>query len=184
MSYGTIADYGNIATGGITLQQVRNEIYTQQGWARYVDTQYDVNTPFVIAEDAFIPLPNNAGEIINSQLPIGVDSFYDPLLGVILPDTDLDKLRFTFRFKAKTDAPSGGQLGFGIDIGGSLGVIFKDSRLFIKGANVEQDFTFDIGGYTGSTFLTNKGTPLIGAIRGNASIYDVELQIERTQKGR
>ena len=38
-------------------------------------------------------------------------------------------------------------------------------------------------GYTGSTFLANGGIPTITSIGGDTSIYNIELQVERTQKG-
>lgn len=154
------------------------------GWARYADTQYTEASPFSVASGATVSLPNNAGETITSQLPTGVTSFYDSVTGKITPDTELDKMVFTYRFKAKTSSASNASLSFGIDIGGTFGIIFPDSRLFIKGANIEQPFNFVMPGYTGATFLANGGTPKITSIGGTASIYDIELQIERTQKGR
>ena len=173
-----------INAGGLTAADVQNTIDANVGWARYADTQYTEASPFTVASGVTASLPNNAGQTITSQLPTGVTAFYDSATGKIIPDTELDKMVFTYRFKAKTSSASNASLSFGIDIGGTFGIIFPDSRLFIKGANTEQPFNFVMPGYTGSTFLANGGTPKITSIGGTTSIYDIELQVERTQKGR
>jgi len=173
-----------ISTGGLTAADVQGIIDENTGWARYADTQYTEASAFVVQSGQTLALPNNSGETITSQLPTGVTSFYDSVTGKITPDTELDKMVFTYRFKAKTSSASNASLSFGIDIGGTFGIIFPDSRLFIKGANTEQPFNFVMPGYAGATFLANGGIPKITSIGGTASIYDIELQIERTQKGR
>lgn len=165
--------------GSIALAKIQ-EI---QGWARYFDTQYTEANPFVVASDTTVSLPNNAGRTIKTQLPTGVADFYDSATGKIIAVNELDKFTFTYRFLAKNSAQDNAELRFGIDIGGSFGVIFPDLRSFDKGANTEQPFNFVMPGYTGSTFLANGGIPTITSIGGNASIYNIELQVERTQKG-
>lgn len=154
-----------------------------QGWARYFDTQYTEASPFTVLEDSTVALPNNAGQTIKTQLPTGVTDFYDSATGKIIAVNELDKFTFTYRFLAKNSAAANSYIQFGIDIGGSIGIIFPDSRLFIKGANTEQSFNFTMPGYTGSTFLANGGIPTITSIGGDTSVYNIELQVERTQKG-
>lgn len=153
------------------------------GYAVYFDTQYTDVAPLNVASGSTVTLPNNAGNIID-QLPTGVTSFYDNVLGKITPDTELDRLTITVRLLAKTTVTQGASLNFGIDIGGSFGIIFPDDRLFIKGSNTEQAFNFVMPGYSGATFLANGGTPKITSIGGVASIYNIELHIERTYKGK
>jgi len=169
--------------GGVSITQVRDEINSNLGWMRAFDTQYTEGSPFSIANGVTSNLPNNAGETIVSQLPDGVSTFYDAATGKIISDSELGKYTFTIRFKAKNTAANGAYLQFGIDIGGTFGVIFKDSQLFVKGADTEQSFNFVAPGYTGSTFLANGGVVKIGTVGGTSSIYDIEYQIERTRKG-
>lgn len=154
------------------------------GYAVYFDTQYTEAAPLnVTAVSGAVTLPNNAGNVID-QLPVGVTSLYDSVSGKITPDTELDRLTITVRLLAKTSATQGASLNFGIDIGGSFGIIFPDDRLFIKGSNVEQAFNFVMPGYSGATFLANGGIPKITSVGGTASIYNIELHIERTYKGK
>jgi len=170
---------GSAEAASIALAQIQGI----QGWARYADTQYTEGSPFSVADGATVALPNNAGETIKSQLPTGVTDFYDSVTGKIIAVNELDKFTFTYRFKAKNSAAANSYIAFGVDIGGTFGVIFPDSRLFIKGANTEQVFNFVMPGYTGATFLANGGLPTITSVGGTTSIYAIELQIERTQKG-
>lgn len=171
-----------VQTGGSTEAQIQEAANKLVGWQRVADTQYTEASPFPIANGASLALPNNAGEIIDSQLPDGVTTFYDSATGKIVPENELDKMTFTIRFKAKNTAANGAYLQFGIDIGGTFGVIFEDSQLFVKGANTEQSFNFVAPGYTGATFLANGGEVKVSSVGGNSSIYDIEYQLERTKK--
>lgn len=174
---------GSFGGTAVTDEQIQSALNTILGYAVYFDTQYTSASPLVITQDATIPLPNNAGNIID-QLPDGVTTFYDSVTGKIIPDNAFDRLQITLRFLAKTSAANGASVNFGVDIGGTFGIIFPDSRPFIKGANTEQPFNFVMPGYTGATFLANGGLPTITSLGGNTSIYDIELHVERTYKGR
>ena len=175
-------------SGGISTAEADSLFYSnlraENGWARYFDTQYIEASPFTVADAATVALPNNSGQTIKSQLPDGVTDFYDSATGKIIAVNELDKFTFTYRFFAKNSAAANSYIKFGIDIGGTFGLIFPDSQLFIKGADTEQAFNFVMPGYTGATFLANGGIPTITSIGGTSSIYNIELQVERTQKGR
>ena len=146
------------------------------GWARYVGDQYTVGSPFTIAEGVTSTLPNNAASKIETYLPFGITSFYDG--NKITPAKVGDYYIFTIRFKAKgTNLNS--VFDFGIDIGGSLGIIFPETIIFSKGSNTEQNFSIDTPGYSLDTFLSNGGLVKITAVTGNISIYDIEFQITR-----
>jgi hypothetical protein len=137
------------------------------GWASYSDTQYTEASPFSVPDNGTTySLPNNAGTKIDAYLPFGVTSFYN----------------VTIRFKAKNDAAQGGFFNFGIDIGGSLGIIFKESVIFAKGANIETSFSIDTPGYSLTTFVANGGVIKITSGSGNITIYDIEYQIVREHK--
>lgn len=167
---------------GITEKEAQDAANKMIGWQRVADTQYTESAPFSVGSGVTVTLPNNAGEEINSQMPDGVLSFYDSATSKITPENDLDKMVFTIRFKAKNSAANGAYLQFGIDIGGTFGVIFEESKVFVKGANTEQSFNFVSPGYTGSTFLANGGEIKITSVGGTSSIYDIEYQIERTKR--
>lgn len=146
------------------------------GWARYVGDKYTVSSPFTIAQGVTSTLPNNAASKIETYLPFGITSFYDG--NKITPAKVGDYYIFTIRFKAK-GTNTNSVFNFGIDIGGSLGIIFPETILFPKGANTEQKFSIDATGYSLDTFLSNGGLVKITAVTGNISIYDIEFQITR-----
>lgn len=152
------------------------------GWATYVDNAYTVGSPFAIASGVTSTLPNNAASSIANNLPIGVTSFYNSGTSKIIPASLGDTYNFAIRFKAKTTATTD-FLDFGIDIGGAIGVVFKESKVFLKGANTEMDFVFTVPAYVQSTFLANGGLIKITAHTGDLSIYDIVFDIIRTGKG-
>jgi len=162
-----------------TLISVADEVGT--GWASYVDTVYTVGSPFDILEGVTSTLPNNAGTVIDDYLPTGVTNFYDQATQKITPENVGDFYSFSIRFKAKNNNIAG-YFDFGIDIGGSLGIIFKETQLFLKGANTEQCFSITCNGYSLDTFLANGGQVKIESILGDMEIYDIQYQINRTFK--
>ena len=151
------------------------------GWASYRDTLYTEVSPFTIADGVTSTVPNNAGTVINAHLPYGVSSLYDG--SKITPENVGDYYIFTLRFNAKTTQQVGSYLQFGIDIGGAIGEIFKESVLFAKGANTEQAFSIDTPAFTLDTFVANGGLIKLTSGGGTVSIYDIELQVSRIHKG-
>lgn len=160
------------------------EFDIRTGWASYADNVYTVGSPFSVAAGVTSTLPNNAATVINSQLPTGVTSFYNSATSKITPQNNGDYYAITVRFKAKNTETQGGYFDFGLDIGGSLGIIFKESKLFVKGANTEQDFVLTCNGYTAATFVANGGIPKITGGNGTTTIYNIEYQISRTHRAK
>ena len=154
---------------------------TGTGWAQYLDTQYTLASPFVIAQGVSSTLPNNSAEVINSQIPVGVTSMYGG--GKILPDLFGDYYTMTLRFSAKNSNVNG-SFDFAIDLGGAIGQQFQQTLVFSKGANAEQFFSIVSPGYAGQVFKDNGGTIKINSLVGDTSIYGISLQIERTHKAR
>jgi len=170
---------GTINSHAVNLGQLNK----RTGWASYKDTVYTLASPFTILDTVTSAIPNNAGTVINNQLPLGVTSFYNSGTGKITPELEGDYYITTIRLKASTTAVMGGHADFGIDIGGALGVIFKETIIFAKGANVEHNFAFVCPGYTAATFVANGGIPKLTALGGgDVKIYDIEYQIDRTHR--
>lgn len=158
-----------------------DEKHQGSGWASYRGTAYTFASPFTILDGVTSAIPNNAGNVINNQLPSGVTSFYDSASGKITPELVGDYYIHTIRLKASTTAVMGGHADFGIDIGGALGIVFKETVIFAKGANIEHNFAFVCPGYAIETFIANGGIPKLTALGGgDVKVYDVEFQINRT----
>ncbi len=154
------------------------------GWAVYNDTAYTSGSPFLINSGVTSTLPNNAGTSITTQLPLGVTSLYNSGTSKITPQLDGDYYVTTIRFKAITTAPSAGYVDFGIDIGGALGVQFKETKIFAKGAGIEHQFAFVVPMYSAATFIANGGLVKLTAGSGNMSVYDISFHIDRVYKAK
>ena len=148
------------------------------GWAQYDDTQYSSSSPFEILDGQFVTLPNNAGENLTGFLPAGVSSYFDQATQKITPKNVGDYNIITIRFRAVASTSST-HLDFGIDIGGAFGVIFRDIKVFPKGAGVEHSFAFTCPGYSLNTFVANGGMVKLGAVGGDVEVYSISFQIAR-----
>ena len=148
------------------------------GWAQYMDTAYTSTSPFDIADGSFVTLPNNAGSKIETYLPVGVTALYDSTAGKITPKAIGDYNTISIRFKAVAST-STTHLDFGIDIGGTPGVIFGDIKVFPKGAGVEHSFSISCPGFSLGTFVANGGVVKLGASGGDIEVYNIEFQIVR-----
>ena len=161
----------------------RTSLYgAETGWASYVDNQYTVGSPLSITSGTTVTLTNNAATTITSNLPIGVTAFYNNSTSKITPAGIGDAYGISIRFKAKSSSASD-YFDFGIDVGGSVGVIFKQTKAFLKGANTEMSFDINVNAYTLSTFVSNGGLIKITAGNGTMSVYDIIFDVFRTHKG-
>lgn len=148
------------------------------GWAVYRDNQYTVTSPLIISASTVTHLPNNSGTVINNKLPNGVLKLYDNLSGKLKPANIGDYYIFTVRFKSNASV-NGSYLDFGVDTLAPTGFIFRQSVSYIKGAGLENAFTFTCPGFVSTNFFNNGGKIMITPNNGNVEIYDIEYQIAR-----
>jgi len=163
---------------------VNREFDIRTGWAQYVDNVYTVGSPLSVGAGATVTLTNNAATSNKTQLPTGVTDFYNSGTSKITPQNVGDYYTITLRFKAKNTEATGGYFDFGIDLGGALGIQFKESKLFVKGAGVEQNFNLVTNAFIGATFLANGGIIKITGGNGTTTIYDIDLHVSRTHKAK
>lgn len=158
-------------------------INSYTGWATYTDNVYTTGSPFTVNSGVTSTLTNNAATVLNSQLPIGVTSFYNSGTSKITPENNGDSYLINVRFKARSNNASG-LLDVLLDIGGALNVIDAETVSLRKGAGVEQQVNviFDI--YTAATFIANGGLIKVNSIVGNTEIYDIQYKITRTHRAR
>ena len=148
------------------------------GWASYSDTTYTTGSPFTIASGVSAYLPNDAGTSITDYLPhcaIGT-GFYDGTY--ITPCTVGDYYILTVRFTARHSLGLSGTFEFGVDIGGAMGVIFKQVQSMPKGAGNDNFYSLAVPFYSLDTFLANGGRVQITQVAGGTlSIFDIEYQV-------
>ena len=148
------------------------------GWANYNTTTFTNASPFVILPNSTVTLPNNANNSIISELPAGVTALYDGVTNKITPAVIGDAYLVNVRFTARTTSNSDFLVLF-IDIGSGV-QINADARMFLRGANVAQAFSFALPIFTLDTFKANGGLIKIISNSGTISVYDVTYFITRT----
>ena len=148
------------------------------GWASYTDSIYTVGSPLSIANGVTANVNNNAATVINTYIPFGVTSFWNSATAKITPANTGDGYTFCLRCKINPSLANT-CLDFGIDVGGAVGVIFKQTLVLPKGAGIEHDINIECTGYSLATFVANGGIMKITANGGTLSIYNIELQVHR-----
>lgn len=147
------------------------------GWAVYRDTAYTSGSPFVISSGTKVTLPNNAGTVLDSELPDGVTEFYDGTK--LVPDLVNNYYVLTVRFKASYSGGTAAVAEFGVDIG-QASDIFQEVLQFPKGSGTVHAFSLVVPHYTGNDFVTNGGLVKLESIAGgNISVYGIEYHIAK-----
>ena len=158
-------------------------VVSSTGWAQYNDTSLSSGSPQVILEGNSNVITNNAGTVIDSQLPPGVTSLYDSVTQKVTPETSGDAYMIRIAFTAFTSSPSGLAV-IEVDIGGAQGIILERSFTFPKGTGLSNATQFSSTNlvYTLGTFVANGGDIKIRSETGDTSIYDVSYVIDRVHK--
>lgn len=154
------------------------------GWAQYSDSTYTAGSPLSVSASARTKVTvDGAGSQTNTAgLPDGATALWDTTNNIILPLGVNDAYDVRLSFKMKLDASSSDQYcDVELDIGGSIGVIAADTKLFIKGTTaIEVIVAFPV--YTGTTFNTNGGTFYITP-SANSKFYDFGVSIFVLHRG-
>lgn len=169
-----------VNAGETATEFVSKEDAQVSGWAQYADTVYTSGSPFSILANTDTVLPNNAGSVIDSQKPSDVATFYN---GSVITGRDGDDLLITIDLKATPTNVSTTSLEIWLDIGGSIGELYRRIVTFPKGNGVERPINFTLMAYTLDTWEANGATVYIRA-DGPADIYDIRYVISRNHKAK
>jgi hypothetical protein len=158
------------------------------GWASYVDTQYTAASPLTISANTPTKLPNNAGTIVNPQLPQDVSSFWDDQNQKIL-GREGDGLGMSLFFYAVPSAANQ-TMDMYIDITGGTGTPAHLSKLYFqtfpfpKGAGEARGILFDVtAAYNLDTWESNGGDIYIVS-PNDIDVYGMNFNFLRTHKAR
>lgn len=169
--------WGTIAT---SLNNMFDVIFGRTGWASYNDTQYTSGSPFDVSSNTDTILPNNAGNVIDSQKPTHVTSFYS---GGLITGRNGDNLDLMIYFKA-TSSIVDQWLDIWVDIGGGVGELYRQTFTFPKGSGTERGILYALpSAYTLGTWETNGGRLYIRS-NGNVDIYDIVYNFDISHKAR
>lgn len=150
------------------------------GWGQYQDTQYTQGSPFSLTADTDTILPNNAGSVIESQLPTDVAELYD---GSVITGRNGDGILITVDMNATPTSVAATALEVWIDIGAPVGELYRRILTFPKGNGVERAINFSVSGYTLGTWEANGGTVYVRS-NGPVDIHAIRYVITRTHKAR
>ena len=154
------------------------EAYDFTGWAEYRDTAYTDVSPFSVVASTDTVLPNNAGAKIESQKPTDITEFYD---GTVITGRNGDALGITIDLKAVPTTAGATFVEIWIDIGGSIGPLYKRIITFPKGSGVVRPINFTVNAYTLGTWEANGGTVYVRS-DGPVDIYDIRYVFTRLHK--
>lgn len=150
------------------------------GWAQYQDTQYTVGAQFSVLAGTDTILPNNAGLVIESQLPSDITSFYSA--GKITGRNG-DGISITVDMIVTPSSGVATYVEVWFDIGSPVGELYRRILTFPKGAGVELPINFTVIGYTLETWEANGALVYIKS-NGPITVYNQRYVITRTHKAR
>ena len=134
-------------------------LQSEKGWGLYSDTVFTELSPQMFSGGVWSPISVNAGFKIETYLPLTPDGqtptpLYDG--GKMTPPSIGASFSAALSFIAKSDNTNG-TFDVGIDIGGSVGLIFINSHVFPKGSGQYHEFDLSLNGFFLDTFFTNGG---------------------------
>lgn len=161
-----------------------NLVLSPSGWADYRDDTYTSESPLQLLADTPTVLTNDAAHSLTrtDYLPDDTDGFYDIDNGLILGQIG-DGYILTLEFTAKPTNVNTTYLEHWIDIGGSIGELYRRPITFPKGNGVERRVTTSTAYYTLDTWAANGGTVYVQAVN-TCDIYDIRFVIFRIHKAR
>ena len=146
------------------------------GWGSYKDGQYTDLSPFTIASNTTIILPNNSGTIISNGMPINVTTFYDGTTQKCLM-TDVNgfyAVRVRFKVAASNSADRV-QIVFSKNT--TENPYIEDRTL--RGDNLIQDMSFSTVVYGDTPLSSNGMTISLKTYARAVSIYNIEFTISK-----
>ena len=153
------------------------------GWADYADGTYTSGSPLSVSAGTKVTLPNDGATIIDSQIPIDIDSMYT-IADSTITGRNGDGLNILIEFSVEPTTAADTRITTSIDIGGAVGEIYKRDFVLSKGNGVEHYYSASFSGYTLSTWETNGGKVKVMATGGGVEIYDIRYVLTRTHKAR
>lgn len=175
--------WGSIAS---SLNAMFTEIFGRTGWAQYSDTQYTGGTTLTVNAGTQRSLPNNAVNVIDSQIPYDYTTFYDGSRVVAQNSGDTFTLRVTALAYGSINEAS---FNLKVDIsaaGDGSNVVTSIPVRMIRGSGAvnAQLYTVSFDLYALNTFVQNGATVLIEAVAGNITVSNINFFIERKHKAR
>lgn len=149
------------------------------GWADYADTQYTSGSPLSVLANTDTLLPNDGLGGVKTYEPPDV-TLYDAGTQKI---TGINGETRLWTLDCSVLPTSGGTtyIEFWLDIGGTVGELYRRIVSFPKGNGVIRPVTLTTFIYTLDTFEANGGSVYCRA-NGSCNIYDIRFILARTTR--
>lgn len=190
----TTADAGKVITPSsvtsgtsqlrlLTLNDLSNSGVTSwTGWAQYAEgTAITEGTGVALSAGVRtqISIDGEGANTNTDGIPSGVSALWNTTSDIITPAGLNDAYDIRLSFIAKC-ATTNAYLDIDMDVGGSIGIICKQTLPFLK--NTDQYFQVNMPVFSGSTFIANGGTLSVTASHAT-TLWDARVLIIRTHKG-
>ena len=160
------------------------DVSSISGWGSYTDNVYTTGSPLTVTQGNTGIITNSAATLINTYLPTGVSSFYNPATSRITPENLGDSYVVRVNFTARTDNNSGSAvLGFNLGPTPGSDLILQRTITFPRGIGVDRPVTSSNLTFVTSNFLANGMRIELESIVGDTEIFDISFLISRLSKG-
>lgn len=149
------------------------------GWQSVRDTQYTTESPFAPTVDVWTALPNDGLDLISTQLPVDVTTFYS---NGRIQSASGDALVITVEAVGRATSGAAVSLAIDIDIGAASTIYRRDVN-FTKGSGVDKTLNFTLGVYTLDTWEAN-GALFRCKPDHPIELFNIRYVIQRTHKAR
>jgi hypothetical protein len=148
------------------------------GWCWFVDNQYTVSSPLVIASGATSVLTNNSNTVDSTQWKPARTLPFNYVTNKLESFALGAKFNIEIRFKAKSSDVNG-KFKIFTDLGTAATPLIANEKteIFSFGANAQQSFTIELNYFAGVNLMANDGIIYIQSTLGITSIYDIDFLI-------
>lgn len=148
----------------------------QHGWGSYKDSVYTDVSPFVIATNTQVVLPNNADVKLETNLPTAVTTFYNPTTQkYLLQDSEgFYSVRVRFKVQAGTQSDY-------INVSMSKDTTenpYSEDRI-VRGDSLVHEMNFNTVMYGDTPLSTNGLTIRVKTYSRQISIYNIEVTVAK-----
>jgi len=171
--------------GAITEQDMRDLIISIpaiQGhhWEFNLDGQYTSIAKKAILAGIRTPITIDAA-LEAQQSPVGHPLVWNSTTNKIEPDALNDFYNIRLAITGHSDVGTTNSFLVEVDVGGTAGVIFKETKRFLYGVGIEQSFNIVMPLFAGADFLANGGTIYITPVT-NASFWEHAITVDHAYK--
>lgn len=174
----------SITAGDMRDLVVSTKYLNGHGWDFHLDGEYTIGSPRTILAGVRTHITiDGAFEDTGHPVITHPGHFWDVTLNKIIPPAINDFGLVRVAFTGLSVSSQTNRFEVELDVGGTAGIIFRETGVFAKGAGVAQSFNFTMPLFAGADFLANGGiiyvTPLSEVELWEHAITSVRIYMAR-----